>query len=363
MVIIPVNQPDFLRRLHGIRQIGIQRHIIIFAGRRYHAQIHIRPYHGLQPQFPANIRNPLQMLGHNLRFGMIPVFQKVIAKAQRPGFIHSQMHPPTAERLRSGLDAGLYKIIDLLLPHQKNILRIPGSLHHIPAKRRLQMGKRLNTGNHFNSKQSCVVVALSQFFLRIPAAERAEIRILRHFIGILCVKHHGIHAQRCLDTDILLYRFHIEYTVSGTVQHGTVFIQVHGFLFFKAIVRPFSFQFPYKRHQRTEKERFPAGPEHRFPFAAALFFTAAVGNRHLPAIFHTGEIHCNLHRHFQPAVQHRIHRLGVCNHLMAPFLQQLSHSGQKLRPVIHQLKIHILHPLSYCSDGRPPGPKNRRHVV
>ena len=67
-----------------------------------------------------------------------------------------------------------------------------GKAAKMGAAARLQMGKRLNTGNHFNSKQGCVVVALSQFFLRIPAAERAEIRILRHFIGILCVKHHRV---------------------------------------------------------------------------------------------------------------------------------------------------------------------------
>ena len=82
MIIIPINQADFLRRLHRTRKIRIQGHIIIFTGRGIHPQIHITPDHRLQTQLAANIRYPFQMLRHDFRLGMVPVFQQIISQPQ-----------------------------------------------------------------------------------------------------------------------------------------------------------------------------------------------------------------------------------------------------------------------------------------
>ena len=262
------------------------------------------------------------------------------------------MHPPAAEGFRHGTNTGLHKIINLLLAHHQDILRIPGSLHHIPAQRRLQMRKRLDTGHHFDSEQIRIIVAFLQFFSRVSPAECSKIRILRHLIGILGIKHHRIHSQRSLQTDIFLYSFHIQHTVPGAVQHNSVFIQVHVLPVAVAFHRCAGmhchplFQFAHKRHQRAEQKGFPACPQYGFPpLQTACHFTAVICQNHMifrPGFFFRDQLHPHFHRCFQSSVEHRVHPVpGIFrNHLMVPFLKQFPHSFQICFPAIHQLKIH-----------------------
>ena len=195
VIIVPVYQRHIFRRLHRLRQIRIQGNIIVIIVRRTHPQIHVAPNHRGQAQFPANLRHPFQMGGHDFCLGMVSVFMKIIAQSQRPRFIHPKMDPFGQKRFRGIADTRFHKTIDFLFSHHEDIIRILHFAHGLPMQRVLEMGQRLYTGNHLNAKLIRIAGQSMQFLFCKPAPESPEIRVFRHFISIFRIQHERIHSQ------------------------------------------------------------------------------------------------------------------------------------------------------------------------
>ena len=270
MIVIPVNERHTLRRLHRTGKVRIQRNIIIFVMLRNPPEIHIAPYHRLKTELFAYLIHALQMRRHDFGFVMISVFVQILSKSQRPRFIHSQMHPLRMERLCRIFNARFYKIINLLISRHQDVIRILHPCHRRPAQSIFQMGERLDTRNHLTAEQLRIIRHLTQLFLRIASAHIAKIRIFRHFISILRIKHQRIHADRRLHTDILLNRFHGQDAVSGAVQHRSVPVQKNRLFPGKILRSPPIFKLAYKTHQRTEEKCFMPGCQDSFSTVSIL---------------------------------------------------------------------------------------------
>ena len=169
---------------------------------------HITPHHGLQPQLPDDLHHPCQMLLHDLLTWDQPVLRQIPPSSQVPRLVHADVDALGPEGLHRRLDQVLNKLIGLLPADEKGLIVFLDVVEGRPFQHVDQMGQRLDTGNHLDSKEIRIVVALPELFFRIAGPHIAEIRLLRHVVAVLAVHHEDIQPHHGHPPEDALYRFH-----------------------------------------------------------------------------------------------------------------------------------------------------------
>ena len=65
-----------------------------------------------------------------------------------------------------------------------------------PPKGIFEMSQRLDAGDQFYAQKLCGLIHPAYFGIGVTSAHIAEIRVLRNFIGILCIEHECVHSCR-----------------------------------------------------------------------------------------------------------------------------------------------------------------------
>ena len=222
VVVVPVNQ-------RNIRQSGVQNglgqlvgNVVVAAGGRSGAQVHVAPDHRREIVFLGKSRHPGEVPVHQFPGGDDPVFEAGISQPQRPGLVHADVDalgvetgPHSLEHL---LDVGIY----LFLPHHQAVFGVPqvGVILR-PVQRPLQMRQGLDAGDELDAQVRRIPVQFPQLLLGVAAPQIAKIGLLRDFVGVLGVQHGYRHAHQGHFAQHQLHRVGGQHGIAGTVQHCT----------------------------------------------------------------------------------------------------------------------------------------------
>ena len=159
------------------------------------------------------------------------------------------MYPPGAECPAYGTKQLFDECVGFFFPHHQDILGVPQRCVYLrPVQRTFQMRQRLNAGHQLNAQSSCIGVQPAQRFNAVPAAQIAEIGLLRYLIGVFGVQHQGVQTHQSHFTQDHFHGLHPGNSVPRTVQHHPIVLKYR-----LAMQRKTPMVRPLKVRERPEK--------------------------------------------------------------------------------------------------------------
>ncbi len=83
------------------------------------------------------------------------------------------------------------------------------------------MPQRLDTGDQLNSQHGSEIIHIPQFLHRIPAPHIADVRLPFHLVGILRVKHGGVHSHKRHAKQKIPHDIGTKHSITGDIEHGS----------------------------------------------------------------------------------------------------------------------------------------------
>ncbi|OPZ83855.1 MAG: hypothetical protein BWY76_02094 [bacterium ADurb.Bin429] len=187
--------------------------------------IHVAPDHRLQAQLVADGLHPRQVVVDDVKAALLAFELLEAPGAQPPCLVHAQVDALGAERRAGRGEHTLEQRIGRLILGEEDIPGILDLLVGRPLQDFLQVGQRLNAGDHFDAQREGVVIQLLQLLLGVAPPQVAEERLARHLVGVFAVKHHHIETEQRAAAQPVLRRRHVKHAVARDIHHCAAHVQ------------------------------------------------------------------------------------------------------------------------------------------
>ena len=218
IVVVPVDQPDSGRNFPEC--LGGQNGVAVEPFRIVDLEIHVRPDHRFEAVFAADLRDPCEVAGKEPEAVGGAVEILMAAAAEIVGFVHADVNPAAAERLRPETDHLAKQIPGFRNVGQQHSGGIGDRLvGPVPFQNLLQVAEGLDAADQFNAEPPGCPVKLPEFLKRIAPAQVAEKRFAVKLIGVFGIEHHTVEAEQGKTAEQPFQPRKLRHEITGNIKH------------------------------------------------------------------------------------------------------------------------------------------------